>query len=187
MHFPLFVITDRKPSMEMLESLLQPLRGEVEEGGRFDCWALGGRYTGQVIPYDLADTVTGGPDVGDDELAILRELAGCWNVDLSPPVSKPGTGVDVARFDNIKTLEIVPDAILINDEWHRNGSELANLKHLERFPDCREQVEALLRGPEMEQWVEAEKVMLSTWDRRRRNLLDRQAPTAWLAVIDCHF
>src|SRR5215469_1328975 len=120
-HFPLFVITDRKPSMEMLESLLQPLRGEVEEGGRFDCWALGGRYTGQVIPYHLADTVTGGPDVGDDELAILRELADCWNVDLRPPVSKPSTGVDVARFDNIKTLEIVPDAILINGEWHRNG------------------------------------------------------------------
>ena len=170
----------------MLESLLQPFRGEVEgeveEGARFDWWALGGRYSGQVIPYDLTDTMTGGPGVSDDELAILGELADCWGIDVRPPVSTPGAGVDVARFDNIKTLEIVPDAILINGEWHRNGYEaIANLA------DWREEAEALLRNPEIEQQVEAEKVMLSTWGRRRRNLLDRQPPTAWLAVIDCHF
>ena len=109
MHFPLFVITETQPTEEMLESLLQPFRGEVEEGARFDRWALGGKYSGQVIPYDLADTMTGGPDVSDDELAILGELADCWGVDLRRPVSTPGAGVDVARFDNIKTLEIVPD------------------------------------------------------------------------------
>jgi hypothetical protein len=142
--------------------------------------------SGHVIPYDLADTINGGPDVSDDELAILRELAGCWHVEVRPTVSKPGMGVDVARFDNIKTLEIVPDAILINGEWHRNGyEEIANFQHLERFPHRREEVEALL--PEIEQQVEAEMVKLSSWNRRWRNIVDRQPPTAWLAVVDCRF
>jgi hypothetical protein len=189
LHFVLFVITHAKPTEETLESLLHPFQGEEEWEPRFDHWALGGRFSGHVIPYDFANTMTGGPDVSDYELAILGKLSGCWGVDLRPPVSKPGPGVDVARFDNIKTIKIVPDAILINGEWHRNGyEEIANLKYLKALSGCdREQVEALLRNPKIAQQAEAEKVMVSTWDRRRRNLLDRQPPTAWLAVVDCHF
>jgi hypothetical protein len=188
LHFALFVITDAKPSVEMLDSLLQPFQGEEEEA-RFDHWAIGGRYSGQVIPYDLANTITGGPDVSTGELEILGTLTRSWNVVLRRPVSEPAAGVDVARFDNIETLKLVPDAILINGEWHRDGyEEIANLEYLKRrSPDLRELAEGMLRCPKIEQRVEAEKVMRSGWNRRWRNILDRQFPTAWLAVVDCHF
>jgi hypothetical protein len=186
LHFPLFVCINTKPTQEMLENLLEPFKGDAERGAKFCHWALGGGYSG--TPYDLADTITGGPDVSDGELEVLGELARCWDVDLRRPVSKPGAGVDVARFDIIKTLNIAPDAILINGEWHRNGYEdFANLKYLKNYPHCREQVEALLQNPRIQQQVEGEEVMLSRWERRWRDILDRQIPTSWLAVIDCHW
>src|SRR5215469_11474256 len=91
LHFVTFVVTDTKPTEEMLENMLRPFGPKGLD--RFDYWALGGRFSGQVIPHDLADTITGGPDVSSAELKIMNELAACWDVVLHSPGSKPGPGV----------------------------------------------------------------------------------------------
>src|ERR1700730_14367193 len=82
LHFVTFVITDAKPTEQMLEHLLLPFGPEGED--RLDHCALGGRYSSQLIPYDFGNTITGGADLSSEELEILAALGGSGVFDAKP-------------------------------------------------------------------------------------------------------
>lgn len=65
MHFLAAIISDEKPTEALLDKWLRPFMPD-----KLNYWALGGRYTGLLEPFDLADTVTGGPDCPDFELSL---------------------------------------------------------------------------------------------------------------------
>jgi hypothetical protein len=172
MHFVVLVVTYDKPTEAVLEAALAPFGiAALGPHAKWDEWALGGRYTGLLIPHDLADTVTGGPHVS--EMEMLRSQVGA--------IQRPGhtgPGVDALRKSNLKDYHggRFPFAVLIEGQWHSDG-----------VPS----VEGMLRGMGLDDTADQqdfteERAALRAWCSKFETLMDGVAPDLWLALIDCH-
>jgi hypothetical protein len=173
MHFPAFVITPDKPTRESLEEALAPTAHRRE----FDWWGLGGRFSGNIIPLDYADTViTGGDDIPDMELALMTMVEKTGDGVEMKRSARRGAGVDAARLDNIKGFDAGPIAVVVDKEW----------LNCPIFP-----VGPMLRAlggrddrPEAER-LEEERAM-NDWNRKVDKILNAQPGSSWLSIVDCH-
>lgn len=101
MHFAAYVITAERPTPEVLAKVLEPFKFD-----KFDWYALGGRYTGNVIPADGADTLTGKDEPSGFELKMqelcteMREESGADLKFVRDGVSH-GPGVDACQIQNM--------------------------------------------------------------------------------------
>ena len=83
MHIAALVVTSKKPTKSILVEALTPFGQAAGAKFKLDWWALGGRFSGQLIPHDKRDTVTGGLAYPDDELPLVPNDR-----------HEPGPGVD---------------------------------------------------------------------------------------------
>ena len=185
MHFVLYVVTEDRPTEEALAAALAPFGPEGE--ARWDSWVLGGRYTGNLMPHDIENTVTGGPEVSDAEFSLIRlfetvlpderhseEKAGKL---VSTRPGRTGLGVDALQICNLKEIpEIGPFAILVDGKWHQCGTypilDMFKRYHL----DVKSSVAEIAQDQDA----------LTAWREQVCELMDRVPLTHWLAVVDCH-
>jgi len=173
MHFIAFVITQQKPTEEILPTALNPFFNE-----HFDWFALGGRYTGMIEPFDHEDTVTGGMD-----MPAVEEWLHTHSNGIIPQCRGPG--VDAAPLDNIKKLPTRPPAaVVVDGEWHQcEPTPLFDAKSLAESIGV--DTEFKLRGGDQGRSVAERDIWLRWLDQAE--LLISQAPdTHWLSVVDCH-
>lgn len=178
MHFVVFVITKVRPTEKLLQETLAPFGRGGEE--RWDAWALGGRYSGNLKPLSFDDTITGGDDIPLAELAMASMLPPGINM-VRPGVR--GTGVDAAQIKNLAPDSLTgvgPLAILIDGRWHQ-----CPIYPIEGT------VERLgLRKRLEDEWLQKElrkeRRAMKKWTDKAFELL-RDVPRGdWLSVVDCH-
>jgi hypothetical protein len=87
MHCVVLVVTDEKPTKAVLQRALDPFGPRLLSDARnedyikkWDGWALGGRWSGHLIPYEFNNTVTGGPEVPELEQARLIVITRCGRI-----------------------------------------------------------------------------------------------------------
>jgi hypothetical protein len=172
MHFVTFVITESKPTDALLSDALAPFGPDGT--GRWDAWTLGGRYSGNLPVKRLEDTMTGGDEIPDSDLALISMLSGeGLRMERSGHL---GAGVDAAQIKNVDfdSFRQNPLALVFNGDWHQCPI----------FP-----VEALavkLGIPIEEESLEAERTTMRQWDNKLADLLHDVSDDDWLAILDCH-
>lgn len=102
MHFPVLVISEQKPTEKVLGEILAPFMPE-----KFDWWTLGGRYTGNLTPFDFDNTITGGDtDLPAGEEMLVQMIAEASNGKSTlerPSCYGRGNGVDALQLSNLKS------------------------------------------------------------------------------------
>ena len=174
MHFFALVVTEEKPTEEVIGKVLKPFG--PDGGRRWDHWALGGRYTGNLIPLDLPNTLTGGPDVPEVEMVLDRmsREAGLRAVRSE----RPGPGVDALQLQNLKRIHpgVAPLAVVAGDNWYE--CEVHPIEPLAQALG----LQIRMRPEELD----AERSAVARWLDEVRALLESVPEEHWLAVIDCH-
>jgi hypothetical protein len=178
MHTSVIVVTKDKPTEDVLATALAPF-GPVALGpaAHWDWWALGGTFTGLLIPHDLANTITGGPDISPAELAVEGIVAAA-GVTMTRLGDQAGPGVDALQHRNFKELldGWMPLAIVIDGHWHQ----------CEIYP-----VEPLLRSigrideADRHDFSE-ERAAGAVWDEKAIRILDVVPSDHWISVVDIH-
>jgi hypothetical protein len=169
MHFVGFVITEQKPSEDVLAKVLHSFRSSREGGkGHWDWWTLGGRWSGRMIPLSLDNTVTGGADVPAIE-GRLRPLG------ATHFVTQSDQGVDIVQISNIKE-GFAPYVLIIDGQWHKCDDDARSALVVQSF-------NAMLGGAPPSDTDEA---ALARWDEEWKSLMDHVPADHWLSVIDFH-
>jgi hypothetical protein len=185
MHSLMLVISDIKPTEILLDEWLKPFMPE-----KFDWFTLGGRYTGLLIPFDLADTVTGGDDCSDIELfmdTVIKEASGGKVKMISPGARGPG--VDALQVKNTKKvlLDGPPAIILKNGELFEDDDEDSNAASI--IVGCANAIRSVYpeKADEMLASITPkQKAACDKWDAKARKLLRDVRPDQWTSIIDCH-
>jgi hypothetical protein len=119
MHFCVLVVTKDKPTDDVLAKALAPFgRHALGNDAKWDWYALGGRYSGHLIPLHFADTVTGRAHFPE------HEISDDGIIDTSAAkIAKYGStapGVDALQRRNARTNDIFMPvfAVLIDACWH---------------------------------------------------------------------
>ena len=140
-------------------------------------WALGGRYTGNLIRFDFGETVTGGPAVPSIELQLASCVPG-----LRMPPGRPGPGVDALRPGNLKkgitTIAIVNKhgAWVSADIDAQEEFLLASMS--DYFPGVRQGID---------EQVSARRARAAhDWRARFDALVADVSSDDWFAIVDCH-
>jgi hypothetical protein len=176
MHFLTLVISDEKPTEELLKKWLSPFVPE-----KLDFYALGGRYTGLFIPREIENTVTGGPDVPEAELALAA-----MSEEIGVKSERPGfcgSGVDALQVKNFDGAGAGPMAVVKDGKWFEPSEDAkaaAAMNTLKRgfrkYPGF-ESVKADEKGQkDLDEW-------------NKRTFIDLVAdvrPDQWLSYVDCH-
>jgi hypothetical protein len=181
MHYTLLAVTTAKPTETVLETLLRPFMPE-----KLDWWALGGRYTGLIEPYELTGTLTGGYDITDTEIGISRlveEAAVKAGVEPESP-RKRGSGadgVDAAQISNIKDLKAgTPAAVLVHGKWIEEPLDaMMGLFLLNENLRLRPGAEPLDISP-------SQSAAMKKWHEDVFGIIDGLRGSEWLAVVDFH-
>jgi hypothetical protein len=203
MHSLILVITPAKPTDDVLAAALAPFREKEDVTdkrwlvGYWDDWALGGRYTGQLIPHDVADTVTGGNLGMETDLifaGVLENAVGDGDVTLQIP-SDTGPGVDACRYSNLKELPFVPNAVLIDGHWHRPEqpdqrrilSELGFEIQTDGDGGWRWRPKDKAEGnAALERYQEEQRAAWPRWVEKVAELMRGVPPDHWVSVVDTH-
>ena len=172
MHFAVLVISNEKPTERHLGKLLAPFLPS-----EFDWWALGGGYTGNLIPFDLGETITAGPAVPSIEIQLASRVPG-----LRMPPGRPGPGVDALRAGNLKkgitTIAIVNKhgAWVSADIDAQEEFLLASMS--DYFPGVRQGID---------EQVSARRARAAhDWRVRFDALVADVSSDDWFAIVDCH-
>lgn len=169
MHFVGLVITEERPTEEVLSKALVQFGPDGE--GKWDWWTLGGRYTGNLRPLELENTMTGGPDLPHIEMMLIKTMG-------AKLPGRTGPGVDALRHKNLAGVynELLPHAVVFNGQWHE--CEVIS-------------VESLARGlgfdvniPAKE--LKTERAGMRRWITRFDALMSDVPAESWISVIDCH-
>jgi hypothetical protein len=192
MHFITFVVTDAKPTEDVLAAALEPFRPSWEGGnGKWDWWKLGGRYTGLLIPDDPEnDSITGGCAITPIEARMAEHDAEAGL--QTKHHGRTGPGVDALRFYDIKELLAgIPAAVVIGGQWYAPppAPELmarGTLRKLQQIapgfsPPPRDDAAEFDKKCE-----EQEADICAWWLGEIKPRLDRCCGGTWLAVVDCH-
>lgn len=172
MHFVTFVITESKPTDALLSDALEPFGPDGT--ARWDDWTLGGRHSGNLPVKRLDDTLTGGDEIPDSDLALIKMLSGEGL--RMERLCQIGPDVDAAQIKNIDfdSFRQRPFALVLRGVWHQ----------CQIFP-----VEALAvkLGLQIEEEaLEAERTTMRQWDSKLADLLHDVSDDNWLAIVDCH-
>jgi hypothetical protein len=168
-NFAAFVITDKKPTPEVLEKTLV-LFGPHHQGHWLE-WTLGGRYTGNLIPIDRENTATGArPELTDFEKR--RDIYGL----PTRRQERTGPGVDALQRKNLASVNeaFLPHAVVLQGQWHA----------CEVFS-----VEALARDLGLEVLAEereAECAAIARWSAKFEAMMQEIPAENWISVIDCN-
>lgn len=186
MHHLAFVVTTEKPTEELLAKTLEPFRCSVDNpDGPLDWFALGGRYTGNIMACPHADsTITGGLVRPAFEMLMEKH-------DVDDQQCKwqfrrtTGPGVDAAQFKHIHHPLVRPVAVVANGQWHQSP-DMPDLQAREMsrrygFPMC-EEWETENAGKCDEQLAAYE----AGWARMVSEVLDPCGPDDWLSIVDYH-
>jgi len=111
MHFIAFVVTNEKPTEAVLAAAMAPFGPDVlGDDHKWGWWGLGGRYTGLLIPHNIANTIKGKPDAMPPWERRDDGLRG---------PGKTGPGVDALQHSNLKYPYFdtggFPAAVVIHD------------------------------------------------------------------------
>jgi hypothetical protein len=171
-HFVTWVITESKPTDALLSDALAPFGPDGTS--RWDAWTLGGRYSGNIPVKRLEDTLTGGDEIPESDLALMKMLGG-EGARVERPVHR-GSGVDATQIGNIDwPCGVAPLALVFNGDWHQCPI----------FP-----IEALAvkLGLPIEEGttMKAERDTMRQWDIKLADLLHDASRNSWLAIVDCH-
>ena len=172
MHFLALVISNEKPTEASLQESLSPFMPR-----KLDHWALGGRYSGLLEPLDLADTVTGGADCPDFELALSLHLnEGGYDMEMR---GFRGSGVDALQAKNFKRSAATPCAVVKDGHWFEPSGEAQTSFLIESLR--RDYPNAKLPPPSAEAQADIDR-----WDARFRKMLSGVQPDQWFSFVDCH-
>jgi hypothetical protein len=190
MHFITFVVTKEKPTEAVLAAAMAPFGPNVlGKDAKWDEWTLGGRYTGLLIPHSIENTVTGGPNVSDAELAIAAMAESADTVVTQP--GRTGPGVDALQARNMKRFHnkdngAFPYAILLDGHWH--SDEVIGVEGMARQM-------ATILGIDFDHLAgkfagqhdfTEERAALNAWREKAVQILDTVRPDDWLSVVDIH-
>jgi len=169
MHFAVLVVTKDKPTEDVLAAALAPFKDS-----KWDWWTLGGRYTGQLIPHDVADTVTGGHDLPEIEVMVDAMFKKDGMVIQRP--GSTGPGVDALQLGNFKQGQ-AGFAVVIDGRWHE----------CEVMP-----IEPIVRAYGLDRCTVGsrdyteERAAVKRWDARLTALMDGAPDDHWVSVVDIH-
>lgn len=204
MHFAAYVITAERPTPEVLEAALAPFREQ-----KFDWYALGGRYSGNIIPIEGADTLTGSDEPHPFELKMqellveMREESGGDLKFVRDGVSH-GPGVDACQIQNIESLRGrggAPLAVIVGGEWHQcpvypiEASLRARGIPVDDIMEPEPDVEVFGGIPEdgkgvspeeMREWIAEEQAAVAERRELIKELMAPICPQHWLSLIDLH-
>jgi hypothetical protein len=174
MHFVILVVTEQKPTEEILAKALEPF------ADKWDGWWLGGRWSGNLIPYDIDNTITGGPNVPDAELVLQRlaRQSGC-SFSLGTGMIKTGPGCDALQLKNLKRSNLEFLAVVLNGKWHQ--AEVTPVEDLFRSLQ--------LHGVDVREspgQFDTERVALERWRLEFDALMDQVLEEHWVSAVDCH-
>jgi len=175
-HFITFVVTEEKPTVEMVAKTLEPFR-ETQENpyGHWDWFALGGRYTGLLIPHNIENTLTSGPALEPEE-AFMGRLSEETGVQFTRP-QHTGPGVDALQCGNLAEYP-TPDAVVVAGEWHEPPAWLIVLRMHELGID----LGTLMSAEELATARE----MMQQWAVEVKGLIGANCCQCWLSIVDCH-
>jgi hypothetical protein len=163
MHFITYVVTEEKPTDAVLAKVMAPfMPNALGNDHKLDWYALGGRYTGLLIPHQMANTIKGS-FIGDGP-------------------GSTGPGVDALQLSNLKhpyaETSVCPAAVVLGGEWYgRDNNDMKGTKHVlyeMGFPDV---AEAFDETEEM--------LALQAWMDEMADLLETVSGNCWIAALDC--
>jgi hypothetical protein len=113
-HFAALIITDKKPTQDVLEKALVHF-GPYHQRHWLG-WALGGRYTGNLIPIEPENTVTG----ARPELTDLEKRQAQYGLPPARGQERTGPGVDALQRKKLESVYkgFLPHAVVLQDQWH---------------------------------------------------------------------
>lgn len=133
---------------------------------------MGGRYSGNLKPTEIENTVTGGPNAPDVEIVLMKT-----GVFKRP--ARTGPGVDALQHENLASVynEFLPHAVVFDGQWHE-----CNV-----IP-----VEASARRLGLDITIptdklEAERAVVTRWVAKFEALMKQVPAESWISVIDCHW
>jgi hypothetical protein len=191
MHFIAFVVTDQKPTEDVLAAALEPFRPSWEGGaGKWDWWKLGGRYTGLLIPKDPGnDSITGGYAIQPIEVRMAEHNAEAGL--QTKHHGRTGPGVDALRFCDVKELLSGPAAVVIGGQWYEapTAPELMARGMLRKL----QELHPGFSPPPLDDAAEfdnkceeQEAAICAWWEDDIKPMLNRCCGCYWLAIVDCH-
>jgi hypothetical protein len=168
-HFITFVLTEEKPTQEVLAKALEPFRETPENRySHWDWFALGGCFAGLLIPHNIKSTLSAGAASEPGE-AYLR-----WRSEESQYTDP---GVDALQCGNLAEYP-TPDAVVVDGEWYEPEARLIALRMHELGIDLGTlmSAEELAAAHELtQQWAEDVKGLIGATGRQ-----------CWLSIVDCH-
>jgi hypothetical protein len=123
MHFFAYVVTEEKPTDAVLAKVMAPFMPDaLGNDHKLDWYALGGRYTGLLIPHQMANTIKGS-FIGDGP-------------------GRTGPGVDALQHSNLKhpytETRACAAAVVLGGEWYGRDNNDILLDRRPRLPQVRE-------------------------------------------------
>jgi hypothetical protein len=192
MHFITYVVTDEKPTEDVLAAALEPFGPSWEGGiGKWDWWKLGGRYTGLLIPDDPEnDSITGRYAITPIEARMAEHDAEAGL--QTKHHGRTGPGVDALRFCDIKeSLAGIPAAVVMGGQWYEvpTSPELMVRGLLRKLQQIAPGFSAPPRDDAAgfdNKCEEQETAVRAWWEGEIGPRFDRGCGGNWLAVVDCH-
>jgi hypothetical protein len=166
MHFAAFVITDENPTQEVLKRALVHF-GPYHQGHWLG-WALGGRYTGNLVPIEPAKTVTGARPEPTD----LERRQAQYGLPPARGQERTGPGVDALQRKNLASVYegFLPHAVVFQGQWHE----------CEVFS-----VEAVAFDLGIQMEFPAERAAVARWLAKFEAIMEEVPAENWISVIDC--
>jgi hypothetical protein len=185
MHRATMVVTEERPVEPVLSAALIPFHDI-----KFDWCALGGRYSGGLIAFEGAETLTRAEMAPVEDL--LLKMAEEIGVELHIPRAS-GPGVDAVRKKDFRGwyIQELPRALVLRRKWHEAPpSPIHETVSMMRFLKgrgiaCRDPDEFM--SSVREEKVLAEQALRDKWNTTFLDLLDAVGDDEWLSIVDCHY
>jgi hypothetical protein len=184
-HFILMVVTDEKPTNEVLSTALEPFG--PEGACKWDDWVLGGRWSGRLFALHNQNTLTG------DRMTKTERSIITWAKSVGLDV-RPGTvrtppipgGVDALQMHNFKEVAFRKTFAVLKDGQWRGMEERCAIELAANMAAHFSVPESGLLAVIPEEKQRRERDAIKRWDHEWRAIMETVQPEQWIAVVDCH-